>query len=554
VLFCHHLQKSDLDVLRWLGINDVVREEGFDIKMLQFSFEDTLVSASSGVFFDVVSGPLDTGVAHMFATPHKIAVESIGFKGNYALGHAPMQVACTFCSGSRLMTWPWGSISEQRGMMANDRNCEFMLTGGGGITDLATLNRMVIITVETIGFDRDDEELVVSSQSKYGRFSTTFRKGSGVPVELHMPAYTAVRFKAQSHISNVSEWSAVPEGLRFKVVYKTVVLSPQGFACLSSCLVKDIYDQECVKYKGCANMSSAVNLDGLQALVDETVDFGNSGSGTRSLSRTTQQQDLEVQVDGKSFERSVSTRRYGVVGKITMSLSGYGGLETELPCRSAQDTQQILMEMHKHDDFWTGINGVWQGSCSILAACSDVAQVGDACVQTDAYRDSINTCSVHLDIADRVVREYRYGCSGEKRLTGMAHGVIKSMGAAEPISDISTGVILIAYRRIVIVWTKSSLSDRQVGKEINAFVTFGSNTEYDPIKGNGKPVCMCVCVYVYGRPLCMCVRVCVHVCACALVFCPTYVYSSKIYDNLGLSRKNKSVSDIDYAIDVQVCK
>ena len=52
----------------------------------------------------------------------------------------------------------------------------------------------------------------------------------------------------------------------------------------------------------------------------------------------------------------------------------------------------------------------------------------------------------------------------------------------------------------------------------------------------------------------MCVRVCVHVCACALVFCPTYVYSSKIYDNLGLSRKNKSVSDIDDAIDVQVCK
>jgi len=67
-------------------------------------------------------------------------------------------------------------------------------------------------------------------------------------------------------------------------------------------------------------------------------------------------------------------------------------------------------------------------------------------------------------------------------------------------------------------------------------------------------VSLCVCVYVYGKPLYMCVRVCAYVCVCALVFCPTYVYSSKIYDNLGLSRKKKSVFDIDYAIDMQVCK
>ena len=197
------MQKSDLDVLDWFGV-DRAFEEKFSRKpgeygvgsSLEYLFlvqdtwcspdkcppgtkDDPLVSVSSGIFFQQKAGPLNTGIFQMFtadssnneigADMKSITRSNMTFTGSYGLGSAgtDVQLGCMFCSGKINMDWPWGTISEPRGMFAKDRDCEFGLNAGTKqILDVENLDRMMIVTFHEM--DLDSEETLTLRLDTYG--------------------------------------------------------------------------------------------------------------------------------------------------------------------------------------------------------------------------------------------------------------------------------------------------------------------------------------------------------------------------------------------------
>lgn len=468
-------QKMDLDILRWLGMNGRFVESGFDVKTIDFLFEDegdTFTAASSGIFFDQLPGPLETGILHMFTTHHALVSDSIGFKGSYGLRDSPMQLACIHCSGDKTLDWPWGTISEPAGMVADNSNCMFLLSGGSKLKDLDGLNLLIIVTVDHLAFQHD-EVLIFS----FNDFTRTFRKGTAVPVQLHMPVYSRIQFNAQSHLLDGATWDplADPQGLRFKVTYKTIILTAEGRACQLSCMTPN-YDEDCVQRKACASMSREINLDNVLGVTNLEADFGNTERGQRRFALDGQEQEQ------KSASPSTLRRDDASVEKLTLSLSGYAGTNQQQPCMFGQNTRQLLVVADNRIASWKGMNGAWSGKCSILPTCADKQGDDVDCVQDMDYELVSNQCSVHVDISGGVIREHRYNCRGQEKLAGVAHGIIISMGVTEQIVLQETNVALVYYRRGVLVWTKSSLG-RPLGVKTPFYVSFGSTDEYEPLAG-----------------------------------------------------------------------
>ena len=473
-------QEADLDIVHWLGINDAVREIGFDTKAFQFLIPDegsNLVSARSGIFFDVRPGPRDTGVVHMFGSSKENTwSENFGFRGIYGLGCSAMHVAPTLCSGRKILRWPSGTISEARGEMANDRDCTFVFTGGTEIMELRILNRIVIVTIESLDFDRDDEILTVDYD---GYTIGTFRKDSKVPAEMHLPAYCEVKFSAQTHLHENIEWNPLPDGLRFKITFRTVILNEQGRNCQQSCIgnIAGIYDEECVRSKGCASFSRDVDLDGIDGIVDLDQQFGNA---YRRRGRLHEDPDVQNEVHGGGSRRTPAHCIGDGLGHLVMTLSGYSSASTDLPSMFAQEPQNTLMSLNK-GNAWTGMNGAWAGKCNIAPSCTGGSTSDDvACTLLSEYDSPSNVCSIHVDISDRVIREYRSNCAGESNVTGIAHGVIVEINSYQEVQLVDTGVAVLRYRRADIVWTKSTLLDRPLGVRMKAFITFGYDSDVDP--------------------------------------------------------------------------
>ena len=435
----------------------------------------THVSSSSGIFFDVVPGPMDTGISQMIATSQQQAIagevmsESVGFAGLYARGGSSVQLACTYCNGLKSMDWPWGTISEPKGEVANARECIFRLTGGERIKDLVNTKRMIIVTVHSIDLD-SNETLTVS----YGDFVATFREGSHAPAEFHLPTYSLVSFSAPEYLSEGAQWNLLSQGVRFKMTYRTIILTNEGWECTVSCMKNGRYDEACVRSNGCATMSREISLDGVNVIKDLETDFGNDDVTRRAYT-----------VDGKKWQateqqprtesRTGSRADHSHPNRLAMSLSGYGGKDQDVPCKLAQNTKQILMDLEQV----SGWNGLWRGQCALKDSCVQ-AERGKDCIFDESYAAANNTCSVDFHISDQVVREYRFDCSGANGFVGMALGYITSVGDVILEQSMNTDVTILAYRRISILWTKSNLNDRPVGAEIPGVISFGVRTEWQP--------------------------------------------------------------------------
>jgi len=495
-------QKADLDVLSWLSMNGMAVEVGFDVKSLKLNVDDSLntfTSFSSGLFFDILPGPSDTGIMHLFSSAQRVATEygferqlmspfvSYGFRGSYGMGVASsMQLACTFCSGSRYMHWPSGELSEPRGMIAKDRDCTFFFTGGQGIKQLVSLPKIIIVTLHSLTLDSDDDVLSFIE----GSWIESLRRGSSAPVEYHMPAYFRMRFTTKSLLFRTEErWDPVPDGLRFHLTYKTVVLTEEGRQCQLSCVDKGQYDPHCLKSKACAAMGSEVNLDGLDSLVDLERDFG-LGDKTRSRwgARTSHIPPDRLRAEGSSAGKADD--------RLVLALSGYQGMDGEFPCMFAQNPQQLLLSLQRGGTLVSGLDGSWDGSCRSLPTCSFSPL--EKCVSEEEYLGAANTCSVKYQVSGSIVREYRSNCNvGSNHslpgILGTAHGIIETI-SSDPVEITAgaTGVTVLRFRRIVLRWVKSNLADRVMGSRSYGYVTFGEGSDYDPRISSGMQI-------IFGR-------------------------------------------------------
>lgn len=486
-------QEGEFDVLRWLGVDGIVDEVGYDVKSFSFQIPEkgsTHVSSSSGIFFDRAPGPHNTGISQIIATSQRqasagqVLSENMGFPGLYAQGGSPAQLACTYCRGQKEMNWPWGTISEPNGFFTSARDCLFRLTGGNAIEDLNDKERLIIIKVENVDLERN-ETLIVG----WGGPFATFRQGRHTPTELHLPIYAYVEFHAPGQLSEGAQWNPPRQGVRFKVTYKTIILTAEGRKCQLSCFADGMYDEPCVQSKRCAALSQEISLDGADHLLDLKTNFGHDGLGRRTLDLGQQRMQGAEQQPQTVSSAAVRTN-HPQPNRLAMSLSGYGGANQDVPCKLAQNSKQTLMNVEQVQRAWEGI---WAGRCAIARSCSSTEETGGGgdCLIDQLYESSPNTCSVDLHISDNLVREYRYncGCGVNKTLStcdypngvvGMAIGYIIRMSEVNRVQSTSTDVTVIAYWRFAILYTKSTLKDREVGVEIEGLLSFGTNTEFQP--------------------------------------------------------------------------
>jgi hypothetical protein len=486
-----------------LGIDEKVTEIGYDVKTLKFSIEDSdsITSSSSGHFLDLRRGPFNAGVSHLFTTMNKKATvngferfllneyATTGFLTSYGLDKdSQIQLACKFCSGEKVMNFPFGNISEPKGMLANDRDCKFIFSGGNGIRDVELLTKLIIVTVHHVSFESDDEFLIISD----GVWNATIKNDNLLPAEFPLPVNSFVRFIGLAKVYAGVTWSATQPGVRFKISYKTVILNAKGRSCSLSCQVKGVYDYDCMKREGCAAMSKDVNIGDSLFITNLQEDFGNANAGRRRMPHG---ESGKVDVHGvrahhigqgneNTMIRFSSTgRRNDNVNHLTLLVSGREGTNVEKPCIFAQNVENLLISAQKREDQWSGLNGLWSGTCSILSSCSDTFADNEACVFGDDYDDASNKCSVSISVVDSVLRIYIYDCS----IAGVAHALIVDVGKLRDVPSPS-GKSLVRFRTMSLLWTKSTFPDRPVGQRTKSYMTFGASGSYDPKISSGAQI------------------------------------------------------------------
>jgi hypothetical protein len=310
------------------------------------------------------------------------------------------------------MDWPWGTISEPRGMMAKDRYCEFGLNAGSNqILDVETLDRMMIVTFHEM--DLDSEEtltlrldtyerkpsqggIVQQSQgvivqkgfyTYYGLAASSQALKLNLPFEVHLPISQILKcymtYRARSHLYNAStSWDPVLEGVRFKVTYESVVLTTEGKSCQELCKRENGYDLGCLKTRECAKKSRAIRLDGLQAVTDlsprsnkswihrrdintYSKDYNNANFQSRNIAlsqqdwRDDKKEIVPIIRNNVADSDIFSDSDVQQVTKLRMSLSGYQGRNQNPPCMFAQDSQQLLLTVSK-DSMSSALGSTWK--------------------------------------------------------------------------------------------------------------------------------------------------------------------------------------------------
>ena len=120
--------------------------------------------------------------------------------------------------------------------------------------------------------------------------------------------------------------------------------------------------------------------DHLRELIkDLETDFGNDDVTRRAYA-----------VDGKKWQateqqprtesRTGSRADHSHPNRLAMSLSGYGGKDQDVPCKLAQNTKQILMDLEQV----SGWNGLWRGQCALKDSCVQ-AERGKDCIFDESY-------------------------------------------------------------------------------------------------------------------------------------------------------------------------
>ena len=121
--------------------------------------------------------------------------------------------------------------------------------------------------------------------------------------------------------------------------------------------------------------------------------------------------------------------------------------------------------VERQPDVWRGAEGAWDGKCYINPSCSAPEVIDDKsgvlktrCLKGEKYFDPANLCSIRIEISDRIIREYRYGCDGsatsssaDVKINGSAHGVLVSVGQQTLNEYSGADVRVLAYRRVEVM-------------------------------------------------------------------------------------------------------
>lgn len=423
-------------ILKWLNISsEVSSKEMYGKPVLDLSdvaVDRTEASGHSrGLLLRMMHGSSqDFSVTNMLtASSFKDrAGLSLTFRGLIASSSSSAtalrsQMSCSYCSGQRFMDWPSGTISEPGGMIASDVHCTFVCDGAQRLlpkSSKAEDFRGVVITVHALDF-ADGEYLEVESDVPGLRFSRLFQRGQRVPVTLHAIPIVFIRFKGKSHLHNQTggSWFST---LRFKLSYQSVSLSADGFLCCSAC----DYHPDCIQKQGC--FANAKNL----TLEEDGI------VGSRSLLPNADESPASMPVP-ETARRSLPS-----VDKLALVLQGEPGVEQRLPCALSQGPEEILTVVERERGDWRGAQATWEGDCYIRPSC--LTQDYD-CQEDALYFEDVNSCSVHVQFLDRMVREYRYDCEGGSGLEGFAHGILTRMSPTTvKIGSSNTGNTILAYR------------------------------------------------------------------------------------------------------------
>ena len=473
-----------IHVLSWLGVDDHVYYSGVRWQPPRLTFNvpesgSNVASYSTGLLLNDIQGPNEFSSVNLLTTTQAsnsgIRGSSINFafKGILGRGQMPSQFACHHCSSSIILSWPVGTISEPSGMMPSDFNCNWLIDAAAPIQGSAEYNaRGIEVIIHEIDFEHDDEFLSVGhTKSGYPSYNKRFFRNSLMPVILHMHPVVRVGFWGKSHLFNrTSPWIAPSGKMRFKITYKTLLIGIDGEQCSKNCE----YDPDCMLQNSCFAKASPLTLE------RDFVEFRRSSLSDEAVSVT----EKDTVTQSHARHRNTLALRASETDReqLTMTLDAIGGFDGEMPCAFGQNQRQLMTVVGRSRISWQGAAGAWDGSCFILPSCSSVQDA--PCVPDNDYFSNENVCSIRIEISDRTIREYRYGCQGNEDMVGSASGVISHLQST-PVKIDPPGIV---YRPFELTWTQSSLSDRSVGVQIEGALTFGESPEFDSRANSGMQI------------------------------------------------------------------
>ena len=445
-VFSTRLQEFDLDILKWLQIENVVSDESY-IKPLDFLVPETggtVSSSSKGLLVEMQQGPVEFSIFNILTTSGSSSGNKLYFAGVLGRDNPVSQMASTYCSVSKVLLWPSGTLSEPTGMLSKDATCQFLLDGARDTVPPSSSvdYRGVEITVHEIGFESDEEFLSIEQQKiGFPKVEMIFRRGSATPVTLQMATTVTIGYVGKSGLGNRTlTWAQISDILRFKVSYKSLRIGIMGQDCAKSCS----FSPECIRERWCFENATLLTINGDHIVQgDRTRSLQDSGTSNKEESA---KQEIWVSSDR---EAGAEARRQSSphVQRLTMTINGVSGLWKDVPSGFAQNTRQIATVVERRPDLWRGADGSWQGKCFVQPACAaDTEQ--EECVSAAMYFLDDNLCQVRIEINDRIVREYRWNCRGQPSVEGSAHGVIVSIEPEVEREESQTGVTIMAYRRM----------------------------------------------------------------------------------------------------------
>ena len=441
-------QVMDLDILKWLGIEDDVYLEGPDlIARLVFRATEsgsTITSRSRGLLLQLQQGPHGFSTVNMMAANRATfdsndrgnAGTNLAFKGILGRDGFPSQLSCTYCSGKRFFEWHTGTISEPVGMVVEDSSCQFIITGG---ELLSRDKRQTAVEVTLHQLSLDDEREFLSFEFErigYPRYTKIIRRGDPYPLTVQLFPPITIGFNGKSNLLNRTvPWAAHSGDVRFKLTYQTSFMDTNGVTCSKLCE----YDPDCVREKNCLINSTLMTTENNYVVA----------------SRSSNSERIGLEGDKVSTRQSLSS-----VDQIQLAFEGASGMLHQTPCAFAQNTRQIVTEVSKVHDEWRGSDGVWNGRCFIKPSCLafNIRQ-GEPCIEDQDYFGTANTCRIAIDIDNGIVREYRSDCPGRPGISGFAHGIISHVSPTiYHVSSQSTGTTILRYRHLEVLSRHSCLS------------------------------------------------------------------------------------------------
>lgn len=157
---------------------------------------------------------------------------------------------CPWCTGSKKMDWVTGTIAEANGPAPNNKECEFVITGGDLLIDRMSL---VVLTTDLLNLRSDYETLEIWGGSQRDRY-LTIRKGDPIPPAMPMVPPVHIRVSIKGALNDdVGIVLSPPGSLRFQFTFVSYSVGQRGASCVR---------QTCLEQPGCIAVNSCLDVDG----------------------------------------------------------------------------------------------------------------------------------------------------------------------------------------------------------------------------------------------------------------------------------------------------